>query len=115
VAIDIDAIRRTLTEDVAKLRDVLADLGATEDGEIEDSSGFQHGFSDAAADTASRLEILQLAGRTADELQAVRAAIGRIDDGRFGICEECGGPVGDERLEFRPTSARCIECQRGAA
>jgi DnaK suppressor protein len=110
--LDLEAIQRALTDEQAKLLDVLRDLGATEDGEIRDSETFQHGFSDAAADTASRREILQLAGKTAEELAAVRHALARLDDGTYGTCERCGNRIGDERLEFRPISVVCIDCKR---
>lgn len=115
MSLDLTAIRRALVEEQDKLLDVLDDLGATEDGEIRDSERFQHGFSDAAADTASRREILQLAGKTAEELAAVRHAMGRLDDGTYGTCENCGRPIGEERLTFRPISVTCIECKRGGA
>ncbi len=115
MAIDLDAIRAALDEEQTKLLAVIAELGATEDGEIRDSEQFQHGFSDAAADTASRREILQLAGKTAEELKHVRHALERLDDGSYGVCEQCGKPISDERLEFRPISAWCIDCKRGAA
>lgn len=113
--LDLEAIQRALTDEQAKLLDVLHDLGATEDGEIRGSEHFQHGFSDAAADTASRREILQLAGKTAEELAAVRHALARLEDGSYGTCERCGKPIAEERLEFRPISVVCIDCKRAEA
>ena len=115
MSVDLEAIRAALDDEHAKLLDVLDELGATEDGEIRDSEQFQHGFSDAAADTASRREILQLAGKTAEELANVRHALARLDDGSYGICEHCGKPIAEERLEFRPISVWCVDCKRGAA
>jgi len=38
-------------------------------------------------------------------------ALGRIDDGTYGVCEECGGPIGVERLKARPVTTLCIECK----
>ncbi len=115
MSLDLTAIRRALTEEQQKLLDVLDELGATEAGEIRDSERFQHGFSDAAADTASRREILTLAEKAAEELGAVRHALARIDDGTYGTCEHCGDPIPEERLEFRPISVQCVNCKRGAA
>lgn len=70
-------------------------------------------------------EITAEAGRTApdeaelademrdhQELQAIDAALRRLDDGSYGICTDCGGEVGLERLRAEPEAARCIECQR---
>src|SRR5262245_56393570 len=44
-------------------------------------------------------------GSTADE------AIGRIEDGSYGKCEECGGDIGIERLKARPVTTLCIDCK----
>ncbi|TDC42481.1 TraR/DksA family transcriptional regulator [Actinomadura sp. KC345] len=37
-------------------------------------------------------------------------ALRRLGDGTYGLCERCGGPVGAERLEARPTARTCITC-----
>lgn len=37
-------------------------------------------------------------------------ALTRIDEGTYGTCEGCGGPIGDERLEALPGVALCIGC-----
>jgi DnaK suppressor protein len=44
-------------------------------------------------------------------LETVDAALGRLDDGRYGTCVRCGRPIAPERLEALPWAARCIECQ----
>ena len=44
-------------------------------------------------------------------LQAVRAALGRIDEDEFGECRACGEEIGVARLRARPESHYCIECQ----
>ena len=41
----------------------------------------------------------------------VIAALARIDDGSYGRCVDCAGPVPEERLEARPATARCVPCQ----
>jgi len=46
-------------------------------------------------------------------LEAVDAALARLDAGTYGRCTSCGSPVGAERLEALPAAALCIECQRG--
>lgn len=44
-------------------------------------------------------------------LQAIDAALGRLDTGRYGICTDCGGPISRARLEAMPAAARCIRCE----
>lgn len=49
---------------------------------------------------------------SATELQARRAAEKR-DEGTYGRCESCGGPIGKDRLAAVPEATRCISCQKG--
>src|ERR1700746_1602814 len=41
----------------------------------------------------------------------VLAALARIDDGSYGRCVDCSGPIPEPRLEARPATARCGPCQ----
>lgn len=45
-------------------------------------------------------------------LEQVQAALGRIDAGTFGLCEECDEPIAKERLKFIPFTRHCIQCAR---
>lgn len=47
---------------------------------------------------------------TRAEIAAVRRAIGRIDEGSFGVCDSCGEAIGDGRLSVLPTATRCVDC-----
>lgn len=51
-------------------------------------------------------------GRDLDELRALEAARARLRDGSYGVCVECGGDIGFERLQATPGALRCVECQR---
>jgi DnaK suppressor protein len=77
------------------------------------------------------LEVMSKGFRNADETQAASeqataSAIGQILDrdreqaqhsaqlraeGKEGVCEDCGGPIGAERMEALPDSTRCVRCQ----
>src|ERR1700756_4368439 len=46
-----------------------------------------------------------------DQRAEVLAALARIDDGSYGQCVDCAGPVPEPRLEARPATARCVPCQ----
>src|SRR5487761_1653456 len=41
----------------------------------------------------------------------VIAALARMDDGSYGRCVACAGPVPEARLAARPATARCVPCQ----
>ena len=49
--------------------------------------------------------------RDLNELRELEAARTRLADGRYGICHDCGGEIGYERLKANPSAARCIACQ----
>ena len=44
-------------------------------------------------------------------LGRVRAALGRVGNGTYGICARCGIDIPPERLEFMPEAAHCVQCQ----
>ncbi len=41
----------------------------------------------------------------------IREALERVEDGTFGICEECEEPIDQKRLEARPVTTLCIDCK----
>ncbi len=43
----------------------------------------------------------------------VEAALERIETGAYGACQQCGSPIGTERLQALPYTPRCIDCARG--
>ncbi len=54
---------------------------------------------------------LRIRDRERKLIQKMKEAIKRIDDGTFGICEECGGPISEKRLMARPVTTQCIDCK----
>ena len=50
-------------------------------------------------------------GRDLDELRSLEAARGRLTEGSYGTCVDCGGEIGFERLRANPAAVRCIGCQ----
>jgi DnaK suppressor protein len=44
-------------------------------------------------------------------ISKIDMALGRIEDGSYGYCEETGDPIGIKRLEARPNATLCIEAQ----
>jgi DnaK suppressor protein len=52
--------------------------------------------------------------RTQDKerLRTIAAALYRIDQDRYGVCESCGGEIARERLEAMPDAILCFSCQK---
>jgi len=59
-----------------------------------------------------REHLTALLDQTRDQLGRVDAALRRVDEGTYGVCEHCGEPIAPARLEARPTAALCIACAR---
>ena len=49
--------------------------------------------------------------RDLEELRALDAALLRVADGSYGVCEVCDKPIDPKRLEITPHALRCIDCQ----
>jgi RNA polymerase-binding transcription factor DksA len=64
----------------------------------------------ADATLAEVTATLRTAARTA--LAEVDAALGRMEIGEYGICQDCGADIALARLEIVPMTARCMPCQR---
>ena len=85
--------QRTLNEDMTLDSDDLADemdLASTE---------YLHAFT------------FRLRGREKSYLAKIDKAIDRIENGSFGICEECGEAISAKRLEARLETTFCIRCK----
>jgi DnaK suppressor protein len=52
--------------------------------------------------------LLSLLGSNRDQ---VEHAMERLQQGVYGVCEDCGDPIPAERLEFKPEATRCVRCQ----
>lgn len=53
----------------------------------------------------------RLRGREKAFLDKINKALLKIEDGSFGICEECGEEISVKRLEARPETTLCIRCK----
>ena len=111
MTINDDAARTVLNDERSKLVHQLEELGATESGDLRSDVQFGDGFADAGAATAERTEVLGLVESLKRQLDSVDAALGKIDAGTYGICATCGEQIGADRMEFRPTSVRCMDCK----
>ena len=74
--------------------------------------------------TPDALDEVQLAGerelairnldRDSNMLRQVRAALGRIADGTYGVCLHCEEDISVKRLNAVPQTPYCIKCQEAA-
>jgi len=52
---------------------------------------------------------------TAAELAQINRALAQLDAGTYGLCSNCGQPIGERRLQALPYSDRCITCAEAAS
>jgi RNA polymerase-binding transcription factor DksA len=78
-------------------------------------SGVPHGADPAAwwSDYEAALEPVSEVVRR--ELAEIDAALLRIEQGRFGACQNCGGPLGLQRLRALPEARYCVACSGTAS
>ena len=57
-----------------------------------------------------RSQVGALIAQAREHLAEVEAALGRTQDGTYGVCESCGQPIPSARLEARPVARTCITC-----
>lgn len=107
----LERLRKQLVEDRESAIAELERYGADPYSEkVEGLQGIDDNFADSAAATAERSEILAFIDSARDRLADIDAALAKIDEGTYGICESCGREISEARLEARPLSVRCVEC-----
>lgn len=94
---------RTLRLAASSRADVAAVVEASRDSNADD----EH---DPEGQTIAweRQQVEALGASARRRLGEVDAALRRLDDGTYGVCEVCGRSLSPERLEARPTATRCV-------
>jgi len=67
-------------------------------------------MAELGSDNSDQELTLSLLGSDKNALDQIETAIGRIEDGSYGRCEECGGKIPRPRLEAIPYAALCVQC-----
>lgn len=101
---DVD---RLLAEREQSLEDELAELTKPA-GEVGAIS-FGKRVGDGTSMAVDRLAAVSAQKHLLAMLEEVRRARRRVADGSYGICEVCGEPVPEERLEVRPWAVGCVQ------
>jgi len=107
---DLDTFKKLLNERRQELMSeamgTMHGMGMVEDG--------QESFpdpTDRASLEDNRNLTLRIRDRERKLITKIDEAIDRIDGGTYGVCEDCGGAIGAERLKARPVTTLCIQCK----
>eukprot|EP01029_Cantina_marsupialis_P026797 TRINITY_DN72900_c0_g2_i1.p1 TRINITY_DN72900_c0_g2~~TRINITY_DN72900_c0_g2_i1.p1 ORF type:complete len:127 (-),score=9.90 TRINITY_DN72900_c0_g2_i1:52-432(-) len=79
--------------------------------DLTDNSEMFADPADRATAESDRAFTLRIRDRERKLIKKIRSAITRLDEGSFGVCDECGEDIGIARLEARPVTKLCINCK----
>jgi RNA polymerase-binding transcription factor DksA len=107
----LEAERRRLEETRRAARDLVS--GNTEEA-VQELGGVDQHPADQGTETFERERDSSVLQRVNAQLAQIDAALARLDAGTYGVCELCGRPIGDERLEAVPAARFCVDDQARA-
>jgi DnaK suppressor protein len=113
--LDLEHFRKRLLEERKRAQDALEYLQKDDQGLLDDEHEeiqSDNHLADDATSTYDREIDSTLEDNEERMLDAIDAALKRIDDGTYGICTNRGEQIPVERLEARPWATLCIDCQR---
>ncbi len=110
---ELAAVRDRLELEVADLR---GEIAAAESQIAERMSDVAEGAgddqADAGAKTFEREQEMALTYNARELLAQNERAVGRIEQGTYGVCESCGQPIGKARLQAFPRATLCVICKQ---
>ncbi|MFJ3953351.1 TraR/DksA family transcriptional regulator [Streptomyces sp. Je 1-4] len=110
---EVAEARTELMEETSRLRLEIVSAEDAIAGLMRDSGD---GAGDDEADTGSknitREHELALASNAREMLHQTERALGRLDAGTYGLCENCGNPIGKARMQAFPRATLCVECKQ---
>ena len=117
----LDAADRTrIREILLKLREaIMKNVSRLEDDTLKtsrkdaagDLSSVPYHMADLASDNYDQEFALGLIENEGAELREIDAALQRLHDGTFGICDVCAKPISKKRLTAIPYAKLCVECK----
>jgi DnaK suppressor protein len=117
VTVGLDVQRFRLLLEGERMRLLHAAKAVHHDGSLlEETGDLAIGSGDHLADSASETYLRELDEGLEENAEhivvEIDAALGRIEDGSYGLCADCGGPIGEERLLAVPYATLCIAHKR---
>jgi RNA polymerase-binding transcription factor DksA len=107
--VDVSSFKSRLEGRLAALTSKLREI----DGDLKEH-GTEADFEERATEIAGDevLEGLGIQGQK--EIQQIKAALKRIENGNFGVCVQCGEDIPEKRLELLPHTPLCTGCMSGS-
>ena len=110
---ELKQVRTQLLDDVRRLTGELAEVEEDLAGMIENSGeGAGQDQADVGSASYERDQEMVVVNNARDMLEQSQHALERIDAGSYGQCENCGNPIGKNRLMAFPRATLCLACKQ---
>ncbi|MFD4505236.1 TraR/DksA family transcriptional regulator [Streptomyces sp. NPDC058457] len=110
---EVEEARTELMTEALRLRTEIEASESALAGLMRDSGD---GAGDDQADTGTknitREHELALAANAREMLEQTERALQKLDAGTYGLCENCGNPIGKARMQAFPRATLCMECKQ---
>lgn len=101
----LSTLRGQLDDERARLVAQISSLTVGHD----ESPTYDDNFADSGQVAAEQGENKALLNQLNDQLDDINHALAKFDAGTYGLCEVCGKPIGEARLEAMPATRFCID------
>jgi RNA polymerase-binding protein DksA len=115
MAIDTARFREELLQERKRVLDAIDYLHMENPGSMKDETEevpVDNHMAEVASVTLDREIDYTLEENSEHVLADIETALTKIDEGTYGICENCGQPIAEERLTAMPWARFCIDCKR---
>ncbi|OQX65639.1 MAG: RNA polymerase-binding protein DksA [Deltaproteobacteria bacterium] len=103
-----EKFKKLLTD---RLHELLSDANKTVSGMTSPVENFPDPTDRATMESDRNFE-LRIRDRERKLIGKIKDALERLENGTFGICDECGEDISEERLTARPVTTLCIDCKK---
>ncbi len=110
----LKTLKDRLESETARLSAEIDELDSAQRETLSEASGenvYRDHMADQGSATFERELDLSLEENVREEFAALQAALIRVEDGTYGVCERCKADIPVERLDAMPTATKCIACK----
>jgi DnaK suppressor protein len=112
VVLDFDILRSRLGQQRKRLTEELEQIGADNRFADEHREGTLFGKrEEASVEDADMRKRLAFKRQLSESLAEVEHSLHKLDDGTYGLCDNCGQPINRARLEALPQANLCLNCK----
>ncbi|MCL2315494.1 MAG: TraR/DksA C4-type zinc finger protein [Actinomycetia bacterium] len=109
---EVAELHTVLQDDIARMRRAIVEAeGELADRMNEGPDGAGKDPADVGSANFERDQEMSLAANTREMLDQAEQALRLLDGGAYGLCAQCGKPIGKMRLQAFPRATLCVACK----